>query len=67
MIIMLEVGKGGCRLWEHQPVISGVGLGFKTAPVGTVASQHVLPMVDSVAGTGVMLRRFLERADEMLL
>jgi hypothetical protein len=49
-----------------------VGSGFKnTAHIATrhyrtVASRHVLPMVDRVAATGVMLRRFLEGADERL-
>jgi hypothetical protein len=48
-------------LWERQPTVSGMELGSKkTAHSGqtqycTVASRRVLPMVDLVAGTGVVL------------
>jgi hypothetical protein len=53
-------------------MVSGMGgQDLKTAHRGqiqqhTVASQQVLPMVDHVAGTGVMLRNFLEGGEERL-
>jgi hypothetical protein len=43
------------------------GVRIKTAQqADTVASRQVFPMVDHVAGTGLMLWRLLEGAEETL-
>jgi hypothetical protein len=49
--------------WDLKTALGGGGGGKH---YHTVALRQVLPVVDCIAGTGVMLWRFLEGRDERL-